>query len=275
LYHLYLTTLASVTVLGSIFGLGLALAAKKLKVEGNSQAKKINSILPGTNCGACGYAGCQSFAEAVASKEAPPYGCLAGGNAVTKAIAKIMGVATSSFHHNKKTQIARVHCQGGTKTSLHRSIYQGIPSCEAAELVEGGFKACIYGCLGLGDCARACPFEAILIGQEEIPVVDNRLCTGCGHCVKACPRNLISLANHVGEKQVLCNSADKGKRVTEVCRVGCTGCRRCIKACSQGAISIKNQLAVVDQSLCRRCMACLEVCPTGAIKESPPLVGLR
>jgi len=263
---IYLATLASVTLLGGVFGLGLALASRKFRVEEDPRIEKICTMLPGTNCGACGYAGCRQFAEAVVRLKDTPHSCRAGGRDVAAQVTAVMGFSPAG---EPETLIPRLHCRGSKKYTSNRAAYRGIPSCAAADLVEGGFKACLYGCLGLGDCALACPFDAMMISKEGLPVVDKRLCTGCGRCARACPRNLLSLGknNGIGSEgvQVLCCSPERGRAVQKACSVGCIACRRCVRACPSGAISMENNLPVIISARCNRCGTCVEECPKGVL----------
>jgi len=176
--------------LGFLFGVGLAVAAKKFKTDENPNAKKILRVLPGANCGACGYPGCSGLAEAIAEGNAPVDKCPVGGANVAKKIAKIMGVEETTVSEPK---VAKVMCKGGNKEAKTKFIYSGVKSCKAALLVSGASKLCQYGCMGLGDCVSVCPFNAIKMGDNGLPVIDSKKCTACGKCVEICPRNVIQL----------------------------------------------------------------------------------
>lgn len=263
--NIFLVTLITVVLLGVFFGVVLVVAAKKFKVVDDPRVEEIENILPGSNCGACGFAGCKKFAQTVALGQADLEGCPVGGGETAEKIAAIMGV--DSVSEKAGRQVACIRCQGDRKRAQNLSEYQGIPSCAGAELVEGGFKACAYGCLGLGDCVRACPFNAIEINSEGLPVVDRRLCTGCKKCVEVCPRGVISMTQDSSKINVLCISQEKGKEVRKICEAGCIGCKRCVKVCAPGALKVENNLAIIDYEKCTSCGLCVEECPTGAISS--------
>ena len=189
-------------------------------------------------------------------------GCIPCGNEVAAAIGAIMGQEVTAT----VPQVATVFCLGDSGKALNSFIYDGIPDCNIAQTYGGGFKACPYGCLGLGSCVAACPFEAIAMGENGLPVVDPELCTGCGLCAKACPRGIIKILPK-GEKGhlVLCNSQDRARTVSRACTVGCIACKACIKACEQEAITMENNLAVIDIEKCTDCGDCVQKCRPGTI----------
>ena len=261
--NIIFATLISVVLLGAFFGIGLALAARKFKVAVDPRVEGIENVLPGVNCGACGFTGCKKFAQAIALGQTEVDGCTVGGSETADKVAAIMGVDSNS----EKTvrQIALVRCQGDRNRARNLSEYRGISSCAGAELVEGGSKGCAYGCLGLGDCVRACPFNAIEINSADLPVVDERLCTGCKKCVAACPRRIISMIEDSSKAHVLCMSEAKGAEVRKVCEVGCISCKRCVKVCPADAIRIEKYLAIIDYDKCRNCGLCIKECPNDVI----------
>ncbi|MCU0726597.1 MAG: RnfABCDGE type electron transport complex subunit B [Planctomycetes bacterium] len=216
---------SSLIVLGSLglaFGLLLALAAKAFHVETDPRVALIEGVLPGAQCGACGKPGCSAYAEAVVKGELPPGRCMPGGPDVAAKVAAILGVE-SSF----TPQVAVVRCKGGTRDAKQRAEYHGIVDCAAAELVNGGPKACVYGCLGYGTCVKACSFDALAMSDDRLPVVFEDKCTGCGSCVSVCPRGIIEMVPRSQMVYLACVSKDKAKEVKEVCAVGCTGCKAC------------------------------------------------
>jgi len=226
--------------LSLLFGLGLGLASKIFHVEKDPRIKKIEEVLPGANCGACGAPGCSGFAEGVVQGKYDVHGCVPGGEEVAEAIAKIMGIEAESV----EPKIAVIQCQGGCDNSEKRAHYQGIEDCTAATLIDNGDKGCEYGCLGYGTCVAACPFDALSMGEDGLPVVDEEKCTGCGECVKACPRNIISLIP-VSQKVYLgCVSKDFGKAVKSVCKVGCIGCGLCARP-----KIVENEIITMDGKL--------------------------
>ncbi|HPZ91432.1 MAG TPA: RnfABCDGE type electron transport complex subunit B [Bacillota bacterium] len=252
----------SLTVLAVVFGGILAWADKVFAVKKNPRVDEIIEVLPGANCGACGYAGCAAFAEAVAKGEAPVNGCPVGRQKVADEIAKIMGVSAACDDECLK---ARLVCQGSDDVAKTKMIYHGIDDCRAAVLLHGGDKTCPYGCLGLGTCVRVCPFDAISMGDNGLPVIDSGLCTGCNKCRDACPKGVIRMVPEGSAVLVACNSHDKGAAVVKACKVGCIACGKCVKVCPEDAIALVDNLAVIDPAKCTNCGACVEACPTKAI----------
>jgi len=285
-----------VLVVGSVglfFGIGLGIASKKLSVQIDPRIGKILDILPGANCGACGYPGCSAFAKAVAEGSAEPTGCIPGGGKVAHGVAEILGVEATGAD----PVMAVVHCQGGNKEARDRSIYHGLTDCQAAVLAGNGAKVCPDGCLGLGTCVRACPFDALYINDNGVAVVNPDKCTGCGNCVNVCPRSIISLIPRLHKIYLACSNHDRGAKVKKYCTVGCTACTLCVKATPSGAIKMDKNLPVLDyekdenfipaafkcpqncyidlvkvrpkaniDTKCDGCGACIKVCPVkGAI----------
>lgn len=260
-------------ILGGLFGLGLAVASRFFHVETDPRVDQVTEALPGINCGACGYAGCAGYAAAVAQGKAPANMCAPGGQKTALAVAHIMGVELDG-----EVQPVRsvVHCQGGCELSPHRFTYRGVADCAAAQLVQGGHKACEFGCLGFGTCAKACPFGAISMGPDQIPVVDWDKCTGCGACVRACPRRLLeTLPNNITH-YVACSNQDKGKAVKDVCKVGCIACWICVKVSPEGAIEKNGNLPRLTYPDGVEYSAALAKCPMHCfVKVEPPLVSRR
>lgn len=255
--------IAALGLIALFFGLFLSIAARYFAVETDPRVEAIKEIVPGANCGACGYAGCANFAEAVVRGEIQPGGCIPGGEETAKAIAGELGMEVVE----SEPVVATVFCIGEKNKAVDSFIYDGVKDCAVADKFNGGFKACTYGCLGLGNCERVCPFDAIEMGSHGLPVVDAELCTGCGLCVGACPRDLIKTLPRRSEQGhlVLCSSQDRGKSVSKVCSVGCIACRACVKACPQEAIEMDGKLAVIDLNKCDDCGKCVPVCPPGTI----------
>lgn len=246
--------------LGLIFGVGLAIAAKKLCAAGDPRLENILTHLPGANCGACGMAGCIGFAEGLIQGQCSVERCGVTDEENRQEIAKILGVEAKP----KVKRVAVLHCNGGNKVK-DKFIYKGIPDCIAANLLQGGQKACVYGCLGFGTCVKACPFGAIAMGNDGLPVVIEDKCTACGKCVQACPKKLFSLIPRDKKFYVACSSQDFGKAVLDVCPVGCITCGKCVRACPVKAMSLKDNLAVFDYKICQNYGECCKVCPTHAI----------
>ncbi len=248
--------------MGALFGIGLSYASRVFEVKADERAVQIRDILPGANCGACGFAGCDAFADAVAGDRAQVNGCPVGGDAVAEKIAAVMGVEAAGV----KRVAARILCNGRCSVSTEKYIYHGLNDCFAAAQLFGGHKSCAYGCLGHGSCMAACPFNAIAIAGGVARVIEDR-CRACGKCVAACPKKLIEIVPKEKKYSVMCKSRDKGAVTKKNCQVGCIGCTRCVKACSYGAISMEGSLARIDTEKCTGCGECTSVCPTMAIRK--------
>lgn len=252
--------------LGLLFGVGLVVAGRFLRVQEDPRLARVLESLPGANCGACGFSGCSAFGRALIAGGAPVGGCRAGGDATAQRLAEILGQRVEATGR----RVARVLCGGGREAALQRAAYDGVPDCRAADALAGGPKACPHGCLGFATCVAACPFGALAMGPDGLPVVDEARCTGCGLCELVCPRGVIRVVA-AAVPWVRCASTLPGKLVRQVCRVGCIGCRICERACPAGAIRVTDNLAVIDPARCDGCGKCAEACPTGCIE----LVGER
>ncbi len=256
-----LYSILSLTIMGTIFGLALAIAARKLAVPKDERVEQIEALLPGANCGGCGYAGCIGFARALVEGKASPWDCAPGGVETANKIADILGLEVIE----KTPSVAFVACRGGNKVG-QAVEYRGIESCGAVRLLCENVKSCRYGCIGLGSCVDACPFDAISI-VEGYAEVDESRCTGCGKCVEACPVGIIRLVPKPKKVRVACSSHDKGKQVKSVCPVGCIGCGICAKNCPVKCIEIVDNLAVIDHEKCINCGICAAKCPTKCIVD--------
>jgi RnfABCDGE-type electron transport complex B subunit len=253
------------TVIGLVFGLILAYANKVFSIEVNPLIHIVEDILPKGQCGACGYAGCMAYAEAVVNDpNVSPSLCIPGKKPIADMVADLTGKKAAEV----EPQVAQIKCASPISQSAKKYNYVGVEDCVAASLVMGGPKGCQYGCMGFGTCANNCPFDALSMNEAGLPVVDEAKCTGCGKCAQVCPKDVIAMAPigaHVG---VLCNSKDKGAAAKKVCSIPCIGCGLCAKACGYNAIKMENNLAVVDSKICiEQCNnpTCLAKCPTGAI----------
>lgn len=247
---------------GLVFGAGLAYASKKFAVETDPRVEAVMGVLPGANCGACGYPGCSGYADAVVNGAATNRCPVGGAELVTK-LSAIMGVTASAAGERS---VATVHCVGGKAECGTRFVYEGIKTCQAAQAIGGGDKSCTYGCLGYGDCAGVCPFGAITMGENNLPVIDEEKCTGCEKCVVTCPRSVIAMRPVSSRVQVRCKSQEKGAAVRKTCKTGCIACSLCVKACPFDAIKVENNLASIDYTKCRNCGLCVTKCPTKVIK---------
>ena len=256
--------IATVTVgiVGILIGVLLGIASEVFKVEVDEKEIQVREALPGNNCGACGYPGCDGLAKAIASGEAKVNQCPVGGQPVAAKIAVIMGVDDVGASEKK---VAFVKCKGNCNYTKKLYTYSGLYDCNGAMVVPGaGGKSCEYGCMGYGSCVKACEFDSIHI-VDGIALVDKEKCVACGKCVSACPKKLIDMVPYKGKTLVQCNSQDKGKTVKDKCSVGCIGCTMCVKQCQDDAIHMVGNVALVDYSKCIECGRCAMKCPTKVI----------
>lgn len=254
---------AVVGVIGLVIGLLLGVAGELFKVKVDEREMQVRDLLPGVNCGACGYAGCDGLAAAIAASEAPVDGCPVGGPDVAKAVGAVMGVSAEE----KEKQVAFVKCAGTCDKAASKYEYHGLPDCRMASVAPGkGEKKCTYGCMGFGTCVKACPFDAIHI-VDGIALVDKEKCVACGKCISSCPNQLIELVPYKSQHIVACSSHDKGKQVKEACSTGCIGCTLCVKQCEFEAIRMDQNLAVIDYNKCTNCGKCAEKCPVKVITK--------
>lgn len=258
--------------LGGLAALGLGAASRKFHVAKDPRVGLIAEALPGANCGGCGYAGCGALAQALVEGSAAPNACPPGGADVAKAVAEVLGVQVTVAAR----RIAVVHCKGSRDLAAMKGAYDGLADCQGAALVVGGPKLCPHGCLGLGSCAQACPFDAISVGEDGVARVDPVDCTGCGKCVDACPRRVLELQAATAPVRLRCNNPERAKAVKDVCFVGCVGCAKCEKICPVHAITMDESLPHIDPETCLSCGQCAAVCPTGAIDDAfAPRVQVR
>lgn len=257
-----MTAVGFMAVLGLLLAGVLAVANRRLYVYEDPRIDQVEAMLPSANCGSCGTAGCRAFAEKLVSGELQPGLCTVNPNEANQMIANFLGVELGS----QEKRVARLACAGGSNVATRRASYSGLDSCRAAAMVAGGGKGCAWGCLGLGDCAKVCEFDALTMNAHELPVVDVERCTACGDCVEICPRDLFSLHAISHRLWVACKSLEKGDRAEADCAVACTACGRCAADAPEGLIQIENNLAVIDygkNALASR--LAVERCPTGAI----------
>lgn len=257
--------LAAVLILGAVgltFGVLIAVANRKLRVWEDPRIDIVTAMLPGANCGACGSPGCRAFAELVVAGRQKPAGCNVLDEPGVKNLASYLGVDAGEA--NKR--VARLLCGGGLNVAVQQATYAGLETCAAASTVAGGAKACAWGCLGFGDCATACKFDAIQLDANRLPIVDLAKCTACGDCVDACPKGLFTIMPTDQKLIVQCRSALEGDEVLALCRAACTACGKCVLDAAPGLIAIHDGLAVVDYT--KNALASPEAtrrCPTDAI----------
>ena len=257
--------LGCMVILGVAFGAGLAMAAKRFHVDVDPRVEEVYEALPHIDCGACGYPGCAGYAVAVVGGEAEGDLCVPGGPETSEAVAGIMGVEVGGA---KETRRAVVHCQGGWAEAKRDFEYGGVSDCRAALLVHGGPKACKHGCVGFGTCVSACPFDAITMGENGLPVISEERCTGCGACVKACPVDVISLLASSQRVFLACsNPAVKGKAMKATCALGCIKCRLCVKVTESGAIEWGGDMPKIDYAKWTDPDAALAKCPMGCFAD--------
>ena len=261
--QIILITTLVIAVIGIAVGAALVFTGRKFHVETDEREAAVRECLPGNNCGACGFAGCDAMAAAIAAGDAPANGCPVGGAPVAQKIGEIMGVSVEAGER----KVAFVRCKGSCDVTHNQGNYVGIQDCRSAVLSGLNVTECGYGCLGFGSCAAACPQNAIRV-ENGVAIVNRKKCVGCGLCAKACPRGLIELIPESKRVAVQCSNKDKGPLVKKVCSAGCIGCMLCTKQCESAAITVENNLAHVNYELCVQCGKCVEKCPAKVI--TPP-----
>lgn len=267
LLHIALWGVLVFTTLGLFFGIALASAARKFHVPVNPLVEEVRENLPSANCGACGFAGCQTYAEKVVEDEnVSPTLCTPGGKVVAIDISRL----TNKVMGEMKEVVAMLRCSGADSVARKQAEYDGIHTCLGANLAFGGAKACKYGCLGLGDCVRVCAFDAMVIGASGIVEIDYNKCTGCALCLDACPKDCLISYPRAHRVALTCQSKGKGKAVKDTCTVGCVQCMACIKECPAKAIFIADGILNIDHAACMAygpsCeVICVTVCPTDII----------
>ena len=257
----------TMVAIGLLAAVVLYFVANKFRVIEDPRIDDVDEILPGANCGGCGYAGCRAFAEnLVKAGTMEGFYCPVGGNEVMNKVAPLLGLDAAE----KKPQIAVLRCNGSIKNSVPKFIYDGDNTCSFTTNLTAGTGGCSFGCLGGGECVDACDFDAMYMDPEtNLPVIKDN-CVACGACVEACPRDIIELRNR-GPKErrifVSCVNQEKGPLAKQNCTVACIGCKACVKVCNFDAIDFNNFLAYINYEACTLCRKCVEVCPTDAIHE--------
>ena len=257
----YLIPILIFAGIGVVAGVVLTVAGRLFHVEKDETVEKLKKLFPGINCGACGFANCERYAQAIANEGAAPGQCKPGGVAVAEKVGEVLGKTVQ----NAEAESAFVMCAGDC---VEKYDYLGTESCRSSAMYYGGKESCNYGCSGLGDCVRACPENAIRIVNRRA-VVTESLCNACGLCVKSCPKNIIKIQKISQSVNVTCCSKDKGVITKSVCSKGCIGCKICEKKCASKAILVRDNVASINPELCTNCGDCVSVCPVKCIAVKP------
>lgn len=266
--EVFLFTVLVLVALGALAAIILYFVSQRFKVYEDPRIDTTEALLPGANCGGCGFPGCRGLATAlVENDDISALFCPVGGAPTMKNIAEHLGKAAPE----REPQVAVLKCSGSCSLRPKTSQFDGAKSCAIAASLYGGETDCVWGCLGMGDCVNVCNFGALSINPETgLPEIDDEKCTACGACAKTCPKGIIELRKKgvKGRKiYVGCSSKDKGAIARKACSAACIGCGKCVKTCPFGAITLENNVAYIDASVCKMCRKCVAECPTGAIKE--------
>ena len=261
-----LSTILTLSLLGVLSAVILYFVAQKFKVDEDPRIDEVEKMLPGANCGGCGFAGCRGMADALVKQDdISALYCPVGGAEAMKSVASYLGKVAPE----KEPTVATVRCGGVCAKRPRTNEYGGYQSCRVKAALYSGDTGCSFGCLGCGDCVSACQFGAISMDPATgLPVVDEEKCTACGACVKACPKNIIELRNKGRRNMrvfVSCVNKDKGAVARKACKAACIGCGKCAKVCPFEAITVENNVAYIDFTKCKLCKKCVAECPTGAI----------
>jgi Na+-translocating ferredoxin:NAD+ oxidoreductase RNF subunit RnfB len=261
--QIILLTLVVSLIVAFVLGFLLGFFKKMFYVPVDERIEQVRAVLPGANCGGCGFPGCDGLAAAIVAGDAPPNGCTAGGEAVAEAVGKALGVSVST-----EIKVALLACQGCVGCAVPNGEYLGLKSCAAAKLTTNGTKACAYGCIGFGDCALVCQFGALFMGDDGLPHIDRAKCTGCGMCANVCPQHALLLvpAKRTGAVALCSNRTTNKPSVLKQCKAGCIKCAKCEKDCPVGAIVLVNGIPLVDYEKCTSCGVCVSDCPTHVLK---------
>ncbi len=269
--NLILYTIICAVVIAFLLGLLLGLFKKIFHVDTDAKVQAVRDVLSGANCGGCGMAGCDSFAGAVVKGEVPTDGCVAGGASCATKIAEILGVNAGEVH----PKVAILACNGTKDCAKEKGVYNGVKTCKAAQLAINGTKKCAFGCIGLGDCVKACPFDALSMGENGLPVVDYSKCVGCGKCSVTCPKKIIKILEKDTKGSIaLCSSfSDNKPQIKKDCANGCFKCGICAKKCPEQCIDVSSGIPRIDYSKCTSCSVCVNSCPDKVLKLFQDLVG--
>lgn len=255
-----LTPIIIVGIIGLLAGVILAVASIVMAVPRDEKAEALEEVLPGANCGACGFSGCSGYAAAMAKGEAKPGLCSPGGEDAAQKCAALLGLDGVEVEY----KAALVRCMGSYDNTTDKMVYDGIQSCSAAAFLMGGITSCRYGCMGMGDCVKSCEYGAVSV-CNGVAKIDPRKCKGCSKCVDACPKGMIKFVPLKKQAVVRCSNCDKAKDTVAVCRIGCIGCKKCERTCEYGAVTVTDNLATVNAQKCVGCGKCVEECPRHVI----------
>ncbi|MCL2086135.1 MAG: RnfABCDGE type electron transport complex subunit B [Oscillospiraceae bacterium] len=258
----YVLPVLAFAFLGVMGGIVLTVAAKVFFVKTDTTVAAVNAVLPGINCAACGFTGCEGYAKSVAAGESPPTFCKPGGDKVVQEISAVLGIEAAAVER----EVAYIHCNGDCNATTDKYAYNGTPSCAAVIKYYNGMNSCKHGCAGFGDCKEVCDYDAIEI-VNGVAKVNMAKCIACLVCVKKCPTNLISLRRVSRTVNVACSSTDPGKATIAACKNGCIACKICEKKCPEDAIHVVNNLAVIDNEKCTNCGVCVKACPKKCIHK--------
>ena len=256
-----LLAIAALAIPGLLLGVILVLSSHFMAVKEDETVTALRACLPGANCGACGYAGCDEYAKALAAGGVKANLCIPGSVDTAEKLSAILGIETEV----PLDLVAVLACNGVCGATEEKYVYDGITTCHGAALLYAGPSNCVYGCIGCGDCVAVCPQKAISV-SEGIARIDSSLCIGCGLCARTCPKSIIQMVEQHVQTIVACKNQDKGAVARKNCSNACIGCKKCEKGCPQGAITVQNNLATIDYSKCDGCGICVANCPVHCIK---------
>ncbi len=264
MFDAYILPVVAFASMGLLSGVLLTAASKIFEVKVDERIEKISEVLPQANCGACGFAGCGDYANAIITKNAPANLCKPGGQNVMGKIVKITGASVTDQEIVPETAV--IHCSGDCRATGIKYIFTGIKTCSSVKRFYSGNSTCSFGCLGFGDCVESCEFNAISI-IDQIAHIDPDKCFSCGKCTEVCPNKLISIKPKSNSTIVRCSSKDNGKVTKQNCKNGCIGCKMCEKICPEGAITVTDFHASIDYTKCKDCGKCVEKCPVKVIER--------
>ena len=259
-----LTTAACAAAIAFILGILLGFFKEIFAVPVDPLVEEIRAALPGANCGACGFPGCENYALSIVAGNAGITACTVGGPSVAEKLGAITGQSGGAMEQI----VAVLACQGSNMHTPRRGIYTGVETCRGAK-VAGGTKLCSFGCIGFGDCVKVCQFDALTFDEEKgLQVIDYKKCTGCKICMTECPVGIIKGVQTKGKGAItLCSNLSPNRQaVAKSCKIACIKCNLCVKNCPKQCIDLSSNIPVVDYAKCDSCGTCVEKCPTKVLK---------